>query len=718
MLVSFLGRLFKFVPLSPVGRCRAARRRAWDYRPLLLALEDRTLLSTITWLHPVSGDWDEAANWAGGRVPTAGDDAVIPFAGIRVTHATSPVNSVHTLISEAAIDISAGALALGSTSRIDDVCTISGGTLFLNNVTLGGAGRLINRGTINLFVSTINVGLRNETGVVVATGLGLPSAINNQAGQPFANGPGATLRVLGRAALTVAHGFTNEGRIDLQTTTRFATRFAVADGTLVNAPEATIDIGGDSLSSVTVSADLDNQGLINAGWGTLGKHSGTVTNRGTIAVGGLHLSGLTVSQSAFTNRGTIMVGSHRDSSSTFTVSGGTFDQEGVVDGQGTLVLRDTIANFPGDVSNAVTNLAIQNTTLNSPGALTNEVGRLLDITGSTINASVVNHDMLLVDESGSITPNADTVINGALSNDGFFATVLVQSAAIPASLTVTRGVMNRGRIQLSSFEGASPSELTVTTGTLTNRGVILTLGDGGPMVLNAALDNQGSLFLQRGMICTGSVVSSGSITLFNGDLTVNLTDSETPFVNTGGISVSSLRGFIVEGGDLVNAGSVTVDPFGTLLVTGEYEQTAGMTALNSGSLTAGTLVNLEGGTLAGSGMVNADVRNNAEVDVGRASSTGVLTVNGNYTQTAGGVLRVRIGGLTPGTDFDQLNVTGQATLDGTLTVNLINGFVPDSGQSFTVLTFGSGSGVFARITGDGPRFTPSYDPGVVTLVAN
>jgi hypothetical protein len=531
------------------------------------------------------------------------------------------------------------------------------------------------------------------------------------------NGPGATLRVLGRAALTVAHGFTNEGRIDLQTTTRFATRFAVADGTLVNAPGAAIDIGGDSLSSVTVSADLDNQGLINAGWGTLGKHSGTVTNRGTITAGGPHLSGLTVSQSAFTNRGTIMVGSDRDSSSTFTVSGGTFDQEGAVDGPGTLVLRDTVANFPGDVSNAVTDLAIQNTTLNSPGALTNEVGRLLDITGSTINASVVNHDMLLV-ESSSITPSAATVINGTLSNDGFFATVLVQGAVIPASLTVTQDVMNTGRVQLSSFEGASPSELTVTTGTLTNRGVILTLGEGGPMVLNAALDNQGSLFLQRGMIVTGSVVSSGSITLSNGDLTVNLTDSETPFVNTGGGSVSSLRGFVVEGGDFVNAGGVTVDPFGTLSVTGEYEQTAGMTALNSGSLTAGTLVNLEGGILAGSGMVNADVRDNAEVDVGRASSTGILTVNGNYTQTAGGVLRVRIGGLTPGTDFDQLNVTGQATLDGTLTVNLINGFVPDSGQSFTALTFGSGSGVFARITGDGPRFTPSYDPGDVTLVAN
>ena len=262
-------------------------------------------MSTVNWLHPVSGDWNDAANWVGGRVPTANDDVIIPFAGIRVTHATFPVNSVHALISEAALDISAGVLAVGATSRIDDLCTISGGTLSLTNCTLGGAGMLINRGALDLFASTINVGLRNETGLILTAGFGVTSAINNQSGQPFVNGAGATLRVAGRTALTVAQGFTNEGRIDLQTTSRFLTQFVVANGMLVNAPGGTIDIAGDSLTSVTFSADLDNEGLINAGWATIGKPSGTVINGGTIAVGGQHLSGLIIGQSAFTNRGTI-----------------------------------------------------------------------------------------------------------------------------------------------------------------------------------------------------------------------------------------------------------------------------------------------------------------------------------------------------------------------------------------------------------------------------
>src|SRR5262249_39645009 len=119
----------------------------------------------------------------------------------------------------------------------------------------------------------------------------------------------------------------------------------------------------------------------------------------------------------------------------------------------------------------------------------------------------------------------------------------------------------------------------------------------------------------------------------------------------------------------------------------------------------------------GTGTVYANVLNNAEVDVGQPGSPGVLTIVGDYTQTAGGVLVVEIVGPIAGTDFDQFAVTGLAALDGTLTVNLTGGFVPSSGDSFQVLTFGSGTGVFATIDGDGPLFTPRYDLMDVTLVA-
>jgi hypothetical protein len=88
-------------------------------------------------------------------------------------------------------------------------------------------------------------------------------------------------------------------------------------------------------------------------------------------------------------------------------------------------------------------------------------------------------------------------------------------------------------------------------------------------------------------------------------------------------------------------------------------------------------------------------------------------------QTAAGILNLEIGGYSAGIDFDQLAISGQATLDGTLNVSLINGFVPMSGYFFQVLTFASLSGAFAT-TNLGPSFMypPQYDATDVTLVAS
>jgi hypothetical protein len=157
---------------------------------------------------------------------------------------------------------------------------------------------------------------------------------------------------------------------------------------------------------------------------------------------------------------------------------------------------------------------------------------------------------------------------------------------------------------------------------------------------------------------------------------------------------------------------------GALSIAGDYTQSGGATVVRAGAtLAAGGLVNLLGGTLSGSGTVNGDVSNAGQVDPGTDGAAGLLTIDGNYTQTAAGVLTIAIGGRTAGAEYGQLVVSGSVSLDGTLTVNLVNGFVPQSGDGFAVVTFGSGSGVFATINGDGPLFTPHYDPTEVTLVA-
>ena len=59
-------------------------------------------------------------------------------------------------------------------------------------------------------------------------------------------------------------------------------------------------------------------------------------------------------------------------------------------------------------------------------------------------------------------------------------------------------------------------------------------------------------------------------------------------------------------------------------------------------------------------------------------------------------LILELGGPTAGSGYDQLDISGLATLNGTLDVELLNGFSPSAGKSFDVLS-GRTTGSFARI---------------------
>jgi hypothetical protein len=146
--------------------------------------------------------------------------------------------------------------------------------------------------------------------------------------------------------------------------------------------------------------------------------------------------------------------------------------------------------------------------------------------------------------------------------------------------------------------------------------------------------------------------------------------------------------------------------FGTAFVTeagapqpGTFTQTAGLLA--------------GGGVIVGNVIINGGV-------VSPGFSPGTLTVNGNYTQGSGGSLKEEIAGTGAG-QFDVLNVTGTASLGGTLNISLLNGFVPAPGSSFNFLTAASISGTFATVNGlainGSESFTLTYGAQTVTLNA-
>jgi Secretion system C-terminal sorting domain len=105
------------------------------------------------------------------------------------------------------------------------------------------------------------------------------------------------------------------------------------------------------------------------------------------------------------------------------------------------------------------------------------------------------------------------------------------------------------------------------------------------------------------------------------------------------------------------------------------------------------------------------------------NSPGIFQVSGNYAQT--GNLEIELEGTNGAgqvNGHDQLRTGGgssQITLGGTLTVEVINGFVPTIGQTFVIvdasLFGGTITGTFDNIVSPGYQWSISYSPTQVIL---
>jgi len=141
-----------------------------------------------------------------------------------------------------------------------------------------------------------------------------------------------------------------------------------------------------------------------------------------------------------------------------------------------------------------------------------------------------------------------------------------------------------------------------------------------------------------------------------------------------------------------------------------------------GAILGGGTVNINNATFFGVGAIVADVNNiSSQINPGSAASTpGILNITGNYSQNSSGALNIEVGGTDAGTGFDQLNISGLATLAGGLNISLINGFVPTFGNQFQIITYGSYSSDFNSVTGldlgGGLFFRRDVTPTEQTLV--
>ncbi len=156
-------------------------------------------------------------------------------------------------------------------------------------------------------------------------------------------------------------------------------------------------------------------------------------------------------------------------------------------------------------------------------------------------------------------------------------------------------------------------------------------------------------------------------------------DTDTPSAATGteeGLSSSSELNILQEGTDAVSSARMIH------LIPRE-------------SLDSDLVLDLSD-TLSGTGTIHGDVVNSGVVSPG--NSPGMQTMD-TYTQSLSGTLRIEIAGETPGVGYDQINVTGQAVLDGTLEIVLLDDVVLKVGDTFDIMTYGSVSGSFSHGTG-------------------
>jgi hypothetical protein len=136
--------------------------------------------------------------------------------------------------------------------------------------------------------------------------------------------------------------------------------------------------------------------------------------------------------------------------------------------------------------------------------------------------------------------------------------------------------------------------------------------------------------------------------------------------------------------------------------TGRINVESGATFIAGQIERAGGSFNMAGGTVRFNQFTGNLVNPGGTLRPGRGDSP-TAVVSGNYTQQSGGTLKIDIGGVLPG-QVEQLAVTANAVLGGTLDLAIVDEFVPIVGNSFTVLQTVSGNvgGRFARVVGTLP----------------
>jgi len=394
-----------------------------------------------------------------------------------------------------------------------------------------------------------------------------------------------------------------------------------------------------------------------------------------------------------------------------------------IDSGATLLIRDDYSFNGGSISGAGTleldgsDFDVLGGTL-SPDTLNLLSGGVFDVNGGAVSISGITS----VDSSSTlrISTTSSFFPLSTLNNDGLLELnagnlTLVNGGNHSGDFNTNAGTVlqfNGGAHTFNSGSDTSGAgDIAFTNGTATyNTGSSYTVnGDtginGGDAIFNIdAITN--TLTHASGSFGGGS---SGSVTTSTWNPTSGVTLDDISLVLAAN-GINTLTGTIIN-----SAGTASISNQGMLTLDNSTINPAlsSLGSLNiktgSSNTVAGT-VNISGGMLSGGGTLIADVNNSGGI-LATGDSPGILSIVGNYTQGASAIFQAELAGAsTAGVDYDLLSVTGTATLDGTLDIQLFGGFSGNDGDQFDIISSSDVIGDFASINAPAnPVFTASAD---------
>ncbi|MHB8570955.1 MAG: beta strand repeat-containing protein, partial [Metallibacterium sp.] len=346
--------------------------------------------------------------------------------------------------------------------------------------------------------------------------------------------------------------------------------------------------------------------------------------------------------------------------------------------------------------------------------------------------NVLDNGALSFDTSGSNTLAGVLSGTGSLAQMGSGTTTLTANNSYSGTTMIDAGTLQVGSGGSSGSLGSNTSAITDNgtlaldlSGTTTLMNAISGIGSltqmgSGTTILTGANSYSGTTTIEAGTLQVGNGGSSGSL----GSNTGAITDNGTLALDLSG--TTTLMNAISGSGSLIQMGT------GTTILDGLNSYSGG-TTVSAGTLEigdansptaaiAGDVSVASGATLRGHGTIGGSVTNAGTVMPG--GSMGILTINGNYTQSAGATLALGVSPQTvAGTGYSQLQVGGTASLAGELLIEPLAGNY-NVGSTYDLLHAAGGvSGTFAS-TFNNPAFaayltpTVSYAADDVTLKLN